>query len=644
MTEHCTDFNDYVIGSCLASTMENPRQAHGWAGSIESFLSTPTSVVEDALLVHITGLYGHGASGLQMEAWSEEIELIRLSFRNLAISRPDSLKWSIIFEYELPLEGGRRPDVLLLSPGVLSVLEFKQDVTITRAAVEQVAAYARDLSEYHSTTHELEVKPYIVPTRSLNTRVASENVIALSPELIASEMDSLPDGQAPDLEAWLSGSYSPLPTLIAAAKMIFNNERLPAIKRAESNGVWRAVAKLQEISSYAKQNMLPAIAFVAGVPGAGKTLVGLQFVHEESQENINSVFLSGNGPLVDVLSGALKSSVFVKDLHSFIKTHGMTLKVPKQHVIVFDEAQRAWDATHMLNKNGVAFSEPELLIAIGERIPEWATLVGLIGHGQEINSGEEAGISGWADALLSSEKGETWRVFTPPRFSASFEGLNFESVPELDLTKSLRSKKAEDLHSWVDNLLEGRFSDAASIALKMQHDDFNIFITRDLDLAKSYLEERYDGSEDSRYGILASAKDKSLPKFGIENGFFENKRIKYRDWYNNPKGTPGSCCNFEAPMTEFGSQGLELDMALMAWGDDFLWDGKVWAMRRMRTKYPQKDPHTLRKNSYRVLLTRSRDGLVIFVPELEKFDLTEFSLLASGAKPLTAVIDFSKIA
>ena len=621
--------------------MQTERVTHGWSGSVREFLDTPESLVEHALQDHISGLFGHGASLSQSDAWKEEIDLVKQVFRNLSISRQDALDWSVIFEYELPLEGGRRPDVIVLGPGKLIVLEFKQDISISRAAVDQVSAYARDLSEYHSQTHDLEVIPVLVPTKARDLNIQTENVFALSPDLIAATFDGLSVGPAIDLDTWIDGEYAPLPTLIAAAKMIFRNERLPAIKRAESLGVGRAVAALEKIAKDARDNSYRSMAFVSGVPGAGKTLVGLQFVHQESSENVNAVFLSGNGPLVDVLRGALKSSVFVKDLHGFIKTHGLTNKIPKQHIIVFDEAQRAWDSTHMNNMNRVPFSEPELLVAIGERIESWATLVGLIGQGQEINTGEEAGISGWADALNASDSDSQWKVFTPPRFAHEFNGLSIEEIPELDLTKSLRSRKAEDLHQWVENVLEGNVSSAALDAMKMSRADFNIFITRDLPLAKEYIHSRYEDSETARYGILASAKDKSLPEFGIPNGFMETKKVKYRDWYNNAKGEPNSCTNLESPMTEFGCQGLELDMAIVAWGDDFLWDGGKWDLRKMRTRFPQKDPHTLRKNSYRVLLTRSRDGLVIFVPPLERFDFTEMVLLASGAKPLTRNIPLS---
>jgi len=633
--------NDYVVYYCLAMNMQVNRVSHGWSGSIRQFLDTPESLIEQALQNHISGLFGHGASLSQVEAWLEEVQIVKNVFRNLSISRQDCLKWSLIFEYELPLEGGRRPDVIVLGPDKLVVLEFKQSNTASRAAVDQVAAYARDLSEYHSETHELDVIPILIPTKANDLNVQTENVFVISPDLIASTLDSLPIGNLISLDKWIEGDYAPLPTLIAAAKMIFKNERLPSVKRAESLGVGRAVAALEKIARDARENSHRSMAFVSGVPGAGKTLVGLQFVHQESAEHVNAVFLSGNGPLVDVLSGALKSTVFVKDLHGFIKTHGLTSKIPKQHIIVFAEAQRAWDAAHMENKNRVPFSEPELLISIGERIEGWATLVGLIGQGQEINTGEEAGISGWAAALNSSKSQQEWKVFTPPRFTHEFKTDSVQEVLELDLTKSLRSRKAEDLHQWVENLLEGNVSGAALDAMKMSKDDFNIFITRDLDLAKEYLHGRYEGYEEARYGILASAKDKSLPEFGILNGFMDTKKIKYRDWYNNSKGEANSCANLESPMTEFGCQGLELDMAVVAWGDDFLWNGEKWAMRKMRTQFPQKDPHTLRKNSYRVLLTRSRDGLLIFVPHIEKFDFTEMVLLASGAKPLTSTIPLS---
>ena len=376
--------------------------------------------------------------------------------------------------------------------------------------------------------------------------------------------------------------------------MIFQNERLPAIKRAESLGVGDAVKELRKIAKISQEKKQKSLAFVSGVPGAGKTLVGLRFVYESSTDTADSIFLSGNGPLVEVLRDALKAKAFVKDLHSFIKSYGTTTKVPAQHIIVFDEAQRAWDAEHMGVKNGVQFSEPELLIKIGEKLPDWANLVGLIGHGQEINSGEEAGIAGWNHAINSESATSDWNIYTPSRFKHEFPNNNVTVVEELDLNKSLRSRQAEDLHEWVAYLLEGKLADASRIAHKVIGSGFQIHLTRDLDVAKQFIKKLYDGEPSKRFGLLASSKDTSLPEYGILNGFQDTKRIKYAQWYNNAEGEKGSSNNLQDVVTEFGCQGLELDCALVAWGNDFLWDGNAWQMRKLRPKFKQHDPHALR--------------------------------------------------
>ena len=614
--------------------METNRKTHGWSGSIRSFLDRPESLIEQSLEQHLRGLLGFNASGSQVEAWIEEIEVLKRAFRDLSISKPSCLDWSIVLEYELPLEGGRRPDVIVLGPNKIYVLEFKQDPVMQRSSLDQVAAYARDLAEYHSKSHGIEVIPLLVPTKAFDKSEVRDVVTVVSPDRIASIFDFTSEVKAINLENWLDGDYAPLPTLIAAAKMIFNNERLPAIKRAESSGVAKAVFKLREIVRNSEDNSERALAFVSGVPGAGKTLVGLQFVYEESNQDSQAIFLSGNRPLVEVLRDALKSKAFVSDLHAFIKSYGTTAKVPKQHIIVFDEAQRAWDASNMMAKKGVAYSEPELLVAIGERIPNWSTLVGLIGHGQEIHTGEESGITGWFDAIESKHALSEWKVYSPPRFANHFPSESIIACDELDLNYSLRSKQAEYLHDWVHFLLTGRLAEASKVALKIWVQNFPIFLTRNLDEAKKYVSARFDGESSKRYGIVASSKDQILPHYGIKNGFHETKQVKNAKWYNNNLGESGSCCNMEEVVTEFGCQGLELDMAIVAWGNDYLWNGAEWEMRKMRTRIPQKDPHQLRLNSYRVLLTRSREGLIIFIPPDNQFDQTEYAFLAAGARIL----------
>lgn len=614
--------------------MTKVRQTYAWSGSTRNLLDTPKSLIEEALENHLKGLLNKNAAGTQLDAWSEEIDVLRTCFRDLAIARPDSLDWGLVLEYELPLEGGRRPDVIITAPGRLLVLEFKQDPKLNRAYIDQAYSYARDLAEYHSKSHNLPVIPYLVPTRTSDLIDERDGVLIVSPNKLAASLSQLDEGKSIDLEEWISGEYAPLPSLIQAAKMIFQNEKLPSIRRAESLGVGDAVTELQKISEFSRTNQQRTLAFVSGVPGAGKTLVGLRFVYESSVDKASSIFLSGNDPLVRVLRDALKAKHFVQDLHSFIKTYGTTNKTPSQHVIVFDEAQRAWDATHMGVKNDVHFSEPELLVKIGEKLPGWANLVGLIGHGQEINSGEEAGIDGWRQAVESESAVSEWKIFAPPRFSKDFPGREVTIVEKLDLNKSLRSRRAEDLHEWVAKLLEGRLSEASRLANRVISSGFQIHLTRNLEEAKSFVRLLYEGEEHKRFGILASSKDTCLPNYGIRNGFQDTKRVNYAKWYNSVAGEDGSSNNLQETITEFGCQGLEVDCALIAWGNDLNWDGTKWEMRKLRPKFKQHNPLELRKNSYRVLLTRSRDEMVIFIPPEDRFDLTEMALLAAGARIL----------
>jgi hypothetical protein len=619
--------------------MTQGRKTHAWSGTAKELLNAPKSLIEEALNSHLKGLLNMNAAGTQIDSWSEEIEILRTGFRDLAIARPDTLDWGLVLEYELPLEGGRRPDVIITVPNKILVLEFKQDPKINRAYIDQAYGYARDLAEYHSKSHHVEVIPFLVPTRAINLVREEDGVKIISPDKIAAVLSEF-EGKSPiSISDWLSGEYAPLPTLIQAARMIFQNERLPSIRRAESLGVGDAVTALQKIAKDSEDNNERTLAFVSGVPGAGKTLVGLRFVYESSTDSANSIFLSGNGPLVEVLRDALKAKAFVRDLHSFIKTYGITEKTPSQHIIVFDEAQRAWDAEHMGVKNSVHFSEPELLIRIGEKLPQWANLVGLIGHGQEINSGEEAGIAGWNEAINSDSAKSTWKIYTPPRFKHEFPNHEVTVIDKLDLSKSLRSRRAEDLHDWVANLLEGRIADASRQAHRIIASGFQIHLTRNLEEARKFIRTLYQDEPGKRYGILASSKDTCLPNYGILNGFQDTKRIKYARWYNNTLGEIGSSNNLEDVVTEFGCQGLEVDCALVAWGSDLLWDGSSWQMRKLRPKFKQHDPLALRKNSYRVLLTRSRDEMIIFLPPEERFDKTELVLLAAGARLMEFELD-----
>lgn len=319
------------------------------------------------------------------------------------------------------------------------------------------------------------------------------------------------------------------------------------MKRAIAARVPETVALVDALASGAEQAGVRRAIFVTGVPGAGKTLVGLRVVYERAEGKPQSTFLSGNGPLVAVLQDALKSRVFVRDLHKFISSYGASTRVPEQHLLVFDEAQRAWDSGYMFKQKGVAHSEPELLVRIAERLPGWASLVGLVGTGQEIYSGEEGGLPLWREALAAAE--ESWEVFCPPEVAGSFEGLDVRVHDELELRVSLRSRQAERLHDWVAAVLEARIAYADSVALGLAQSDYPLYITRSLADAGDYARERYRGEDDLRYGLLASSHANNLEKHGVDNSWQGTRRTNFAKWYNAAPNDPQSCCALTEPVT-----------------------------------------------------------------------------------------------
>lgn len=614
------------------------RTPYGWAGTVSEFLSTPAPKVLTAFEVHYAALLGHGVAGSQRVAWEEEERLVRAALRDLLVARPDAGSWGLTFEYELHLEGGRRPDVVLHTGKQLFVIEFKQASSPPAGAEDQVIAYARDLAEYHKASHELDVVPVLVLTRASSVKDGPRDVHVIGPSQLASLLMSKTKSGRVDyhFREWLDAPYEPLPTLIEAARMIFNEQPLPRIRRAESAGIPEAVELLARLSQEAQRDAARLLAFLAGVPGAGKTLTGLQLVYDRLADSHDAVFLSGNGPLVQVLRDALKNKSFVQDLHAFVTTYGTSDRAPTHHIVVFDEAQRAWDRGYMKWKGRGEASEPEVLVGVGERIPEWCSLVGLVGDGQEIHSGEEAGMAQWNEALETRAK-QHWRVAVPPRLLASFPGKDVSAHVELDLTVSLRSRRAEDLHSWVADLLAGDLSAAARTAMTIQNSGFPMYVVRDLQAAKNHVTSRYQDEPERRFGLVASSRTQTfLPKHGVPSDFPSTKKVNFAHWYNRGLGEPRSGCNLDEVVTEFGCQGLELDMPLVAWGDDVRWTGVDWAVKSGRPRYPQEDPRQLRLNAYRVLLTRGRDGLVVFVPSASILDPTEHALLAAGLKPLVS--------
>ena len=605
-----------------------------WAGTASDLLNTPYEFWLQSMSQNFDEVTKQRPSQQQVTAWRGSFEVLQDALKEVVAADENAEGWTLVFEYELPREGGRRPDVVLLAKGNVVVLEFKEKSGLLKADVDQVAAYARDLANYHGASHERPVVPVLLPTqREASEEVRGVHVVA--PRSLAGWLQKLETSPPIDADAWLNANYAPLPSVIQAARHIFANEPLPSVRRAQSAGIPKVMDYLSEIVERARAGGERHLVLVTGVPGAGKTLVGLQFVHQiyKDENEANAVLLSGNGPLVQVLQYALKSRAFVQPIRNFFIQHAVkNQSAPPEHLIVFDEAQRAWDRERMGEKYGVDVTNPQLMFEVAERIPEYAVMLALIGEGQEIHIGEEEGIEQWGDAVAGAEA--AWTVHLPERLEPDFDALlNLEPRAFLDLTTSLRTHLAEDVQRWVARLLDGDVEGAQGLASSIQQQGFAMYLTRDLETAKMYCRERYEHNQEKRYGLLASSKASNLPKHGVYNDYQSTKRLKVGPWYIDPPDSPNSCCALDAVATEFACQGLELDFPIVCWGSDLrMQEGAWWSKASPRSK--ARNPHRLRLNAYRVLLSRGRDGFVVFVPPERALDETFAVLEHAGLEHL----------
>ena len=614
---------------------------YGWFGSIAAFLELPVLDWLETLSANYHQLYQHRATTTQQQAWLDCGEILHTQLAQVVNQRSNSEDWTLIFEYELPREGGRRPDLVLLGAGQILVFEFKQKRSPSRADLDQVAAYARDLATYHSGSHSHPITPIVVPTRqspSCEAPTSNAGVVILNPNTVASYLSQL-ETRSPSIhpQTWMTSDYAPLPTIVQAARRIFQHDPLPAIKRAHSARIPDVITYLNRLVETAYQHQERHLVLITGVPGAGKTLVGLQFVYQNHWQAVSdrqAVFLSGNAPLVAVLQYALKSRVFVQAARNFYIDHEVRRqKAPREPIIVFDEAQRAWDAERMAAKYGVDSAAAGTMLRIAERSPDWCVLVGLIGEGQQIHVGEEGGIEQWNHGLEQATF--SWHVHCPPEHASHFTAVNADRLHPnglLDLATSLRTHLATNVQTWVADLLLGQFDRAAQLFPSISPAGFDAYLTRDLDAAKAYCHDRYYQS-DKRYGLLASSRAKNLVQYNIPNDYKSTQRLNVGAWYIDPPDSPESCCALNAVATEFACQGLELDFPIVCWGNDLIWKDGTW-VTKSRQRHVH-DPLRLRLNSYRVLLTRGRDGFVVFVPPDSNMDST-YEVLRSAGLPLLA--------
>ena len=603
-------------------------------------------------------------------AWNNSIAIMQQQFHQLLNFNAKANEYTIILEYELPREGGRRPDAILLGTGFIAVIEFKDETYPKLSDVDQVVAYARDLGNYHSESHTVALYAILVPTKNNGDSIHTPLAIIAPPRCLANEINAISRAKRKaqiSAEKWIQGEYEPLPTLIEAAYRLFNEQPLPNIRSAKSANIPETVQHIVDICREASQTRTRHLVLLTGVPGAGKTLVGLQIAHTPELKNLMveydrrkkgapAVFLSGNDPLVNVLQDALKQesrgrAPFVKSIRAYLKYHcfDRPQSIPPEHILIFDEAQRAWSSDLVCKRHKIKASEPDLLLNVAEKIPEWSVILALIGEGQEIYQGEEGGIQQWVDALSKCDT-TTWWVHYPPHLKDAFLATTTSRRDDtfFHLNASLRTHQAEILHTWVALLLNnplGHLNSLQRMADEITASGYPLYITDNLGSAKAYARERYAGSG-KRFGLLASRYARDLQQIGIDNKQYwgrknSHKNLDYIRWFNADPSDMKSCCSLSRPATEFECQGLEIDFPIIVWGDDYTFDGEKWGAK-MRTTATIKDIKAIRMNAYRVLMTRGRDGLCVYVPIddsklVEALAQTHSLLQRSGMKELDKV-------
>ena len=632
---------------------------YGWASSFPDFQSASAFRIRGSLQDFLRDV-----SSEQVRAWDLSIPPLQREVGEVLLDDSLATEYTAILEYELPLEF-RRPDVVLLMGGAVLILELKGRQHANRADIDQAAGYVRDLKAYHRECANRPVHGAVVLTDASGYIGSDAGIHVLGIDAVdgLAHQLNVHDAQAIVVPGRFlaSDAYRPLPSLIESARSLFEDGDLPRIHRAAA-ATEPALHCLSQIIHEAARTRTRRLILLTGVPGSGKTLVGLQVAHSrwlddlvvgrrDGKPSAPAVFLSGNGPLVEVLQYELKGAggggkAFVRGVKEYVTTYSRSHQlVPPEHVLIFDEAQRAFDAAMVAEKHpehGDGLSEPEHFIEFAERVPGWCVVIGLIGTGQEIHTGEEGGPIQWRRAVERSHVGG-WHTHASPDLTNEFGGLDRSEIePALRLDEELRYHVADDNHVHVATLLEGKAAPGGLLpmAQALERQGYHLRVTRDLAEAGDYLRERYRDDPSARFGLIASSKDRMLPRFGVNNDFQSTKRVHFGPWYGEGDGDylGRSCRALRECVTEFGAQGLELDATLLAWGTDFIREHGRWTneyARGYQKRWMIKDPFRLRLNAYRVLLTRARDVTVVFVPAIPVLDETYEYLRSAGFRLLS---------
>ncbi|MEX1199430.1 MAG: DUF2075 domain-containing protein [Methylophaga sp.] len=632
-----------------------------YSANQSTFINEPINAILGCLAQH----HSQDIVAQQSAAWLRQIEIMK----TLADKLPDS---HICFELLIP-RVGRRVDVVLITNGIIFCLEFKVGANNYLAQdLLQTEGYGLDLHHFHEASHKLKIVPILVATQAEaieNQALVVKDHVALPLKanaknlyvIIFNSISELGFNPPIDVEQWLKSRYKPTPTIIEAAQALYANHAVTDITRNDAGAENIALTSktIAEIIRQAQKSKQKVICFVTGVPGAGKTLVGLdiatQFAKPDSESH--AVFLSGNGPLIHVLREALAQDLvmrtkatseparigdarremesIIQNIHHFRDDMLVNLdRSPTDHVVIFDEAQRAWNARKtagFLRERGInqliGQSESEFLISAMDRHSDWAVIVALIGGGQEIYDGE-AGLNGWFTALAGTFK--NWQVYFSPNIQQAeyvgndvdlslLDNANAHPISELHLATAMRSFRAEKVSHFVHYVVHNQPKEAAKLASSIQP-AFPIRMTRDLNQAKQWLRNQQRGME--RIGILASAGAKRLKA----DGLFVDQKLKPEKWFLAPADDVRSSNFLEDVGTEFLVQGLELDWTIVCWDADYRYQnnqfnhysftGSKWNDSK------QPDNQRYLQNVYRVLLSRARQGMVIYIPTGDKKDIT----------------------
>jgi hypothetical protein len=639
-----------------------PRIAY-YEAKIQDFLAAD----EDSVLGILSLQHGFALEHQQKHAWQDQIRLLR---RFLA---PTTDGW-IYFEFSIP-RMGKRADVVRLTGGVVFVIEFKVGShTFDSYAVEQAHDYALDLKNFHRGSHNLPIVPILIPTAAPLQPVpvmtwAADQVakpLCISPtnlpqaiEMAVKQCSALPI----DAIVWSQSGYQPTPTIVEAALALYRQHDVKEITRSEAgaDNLGLTATRVEQIIEQAKSENRKTICFITGVPGAGKTLAGLNIAtsRAERHSDEHAVFLSGNGPLVDVLREALardkaeregiprsrayrEVSTFVQNIHHFRDEALESTNPPVEKVVIFDEAQRAWNremaSKFMQQKRGHAtfdMSEPAFLLDAMHRHKDWCVVICLVGGGQEINTGE-AGLAEWITVLRDQHP--DWDVHVSSRLDDRDYIWDAELLGELSkasaswdealhLGVSIRSFRAEALSEFVGYVVDNK-PEQAHMTYQAISDKYPILLTRSLAEARSWLRTQARGSE--RYGLTASSGANRLRPEGI----WIKSKIDAPVWFLNERADVRSSYYLEETASEFDIQGLELDWACVCWDADFRRGDDEWQYFSFRgTKWQRMnavDRQLYLKNTYRVLLTRARQGMVIFVPSGDSSDPTRTPQVYDG--------------